>query len=529
MISNFAVKSNKDFFLEPEDSIMEGIFKQYERVIIESLISSFGLDFLVKDQYGGDVDTINNVRNIGKDKQMNYKNQLNQKTYENREKYSAADYHKGTNYQTIKKEARNNYNQFNKSVEDAYTGTELHFLGRSKGPDSKINAELDHVISSNSIHEDRGRVLSGLNGKDLANSRENLQFTNKSLNASMQDMEIPDYIEKHPELSPEVKANMMKHYNKSKSIYEAKIAKEYYTSSKFAKDITFAAGNIGARMGLREALGFVFAEMWFAVKEEFEKIDKEFDFGKLLIAIGNGIKRGFENAKGKYRDLFERFKEGALAGALSSFTTTLCNIFFTTAKNVAKVIRQSYASVVQAGKVLFINPDNLPFGERMRAIVKILATGASVVAGSLVVEALSKTPIAGIPIIGEIIQSFCGTLVTGILSCTLLYFFDRNDIMYKLVCALNNIHTIDTEVDYFYRQAEYFEKYAAELMNIDIDKFKEETLMYSNIALNITEGKNEEELNTLLKEALNLIGVKIPWEGDFGNFMNDKNLVLIFE
>lgn len=529
MKGNFAVKSNKDFFPEPEDNIMEGIFKQYERVIIESLISSFGLDFLVKDQYGGDVDTINNVSKIGKDNQMNYKNQLNQKAYENRGKYNSADYHKGTNYQMIKKEARNNYHQFNESVEDAYTGVELHFLGRSKGANPKINAELDHVISAKSIHEDRRRVLSGLNGKDLANSRENLQFTNKSLNASMQDMEIPDYIEKHPELLPEVKANMMKHYNKSKSMYEAKLARQYYTSTQFAKDMTFAAGNVGVRMGFREAVGFVFAEMWFAVKGEFGKIDEEFDFSKLLISIGNGIKLGFENAKDKYRDLFEKFKEGAIAGALSSFTTTLCNIFFTTAKNVVKVIRQSYASVVQAGKVLFINPDNLPFGERIRAIVKILATGASVVAGSIVVEALSKTPIVGIPIIGEIIQTFCGTFVTGILSCTLLYFFDRNEIMHKLVCAFNNIHTIDTEVDYFYRQAEYFEKYAAELMNIDIDKFKEETLMYSNMALSFTESKTEEELNTLLKEALNLIGVRIPWEGDFDDFMNDKNLVLVFE
>ena len=193
------------------------------------------------------------------------------------------------------------------------------------------------------------------------------------------------------------------------------------------------------------------------------------------------------------------------------------------------MIRQSYASVVQAGKVLFINPDNLPFGERIRAIVKILSTGASVVAGTLVVEAISKTPIAGIPIIGDVIQSFCGAFATGILSCTLLYFFDRSEIMNKLVSFLNNIHTIENEVNYFYRQAEYFEKYAAELMSINIDKFKEETLMYSNIVDKLTESKNEEELNILLKKALNLIGVSIPWEGDFDSFMSNKNSILVFE
>jgi len=63
----------------------------------------------------------------------------------------------------------------------------------------------------------------------------------------------------------------------------------------------------------------------------------------------------------------------------------------------------------------------------MRAVVKILSIGASVVVGVLVNEAISKTPIGAIPIAGDIIQTFCGTLVTGIMSCTLLYFLDRNE------------------------------------------------------------------------------------------------------
>ena len=73
MTGSFAIQSNNGFSPEPEDNVMDSIFKQYERVIIESLISSFGLDFLVKDQHGGDVDTIHNVRQIGKDEDMTYK------------------------------------------------------------------------------------------------------------------------------------------------------------------------------------------------------------------------------------------------------------------------------------------------------------------------------------------------------------------------------------------------------------------------------------------------------------------------
>lgn len=519
MAGCFAIQSDKDFFPEPEDNIMDSIFKQYERVIIESLISSFGLDFIVKDQHGGDVDTIHNVREIGKDKEMTYKNKTNQANYENRGKYNSGEYHNDKRY--IEKNRQIKRDKENGSLYDTYTGDKIKRNDKS---------DLDHTIAAKEIHDDPGRVLAGIKGTDLANSDENLNVTNPHTNRTKKADSMDDFLDKYgDEYTDEQKTNMRKKDAIARKSYEAKLAKAYYTSPKFAKDVTLAAGKVGVRMGIRQSLGFVFAEMWFAVKEEFEKVDKDFDFGKLLTAIGNGIKRGFENAKEKYKELFEKFKEGAIAGALSSLTTTLCNIFFTTAKNVVKVIRQSYASVVQAGKVLFINPDNLPFGERIRAIVKILATGASVVAGSLVIEALSKTPIAGIPIIGDVIQSFCGAFVTGILSCTLLYFFDRSEIMNKLVRVINNIHTIETEVNYFYRQAEYFENYAAELISIDINKFKEEILMYSNIVDDLTESKNEEELNILLKKALNLIGVSIPWEGDFDSFMSNKNSILVFE
>ena len=47
---------------DPNEPVMDLLLQQYKRVIVESLITSFGLDFLVQDQYGGDVDTIHNVR-----------------------------------------------------------------------------------------------------------------------------------------------------------------------------------------------------------------------------------------------------------------------------------------------------------------------------------------------------------------------------------------------------------------------------------------------------------------------------------
>ena len=81
-----------------EQNVYSSIFQQYEKVVIDSLITSFGLDFLVRDQHGGDVDTIHNVRKIGQDELMGYKNSSNEAAYNNRPDYDASSYHAGGNF-----------------------------------------------------------------------------------------------------------------------------------------------------------------------------------------------------------------------------------------------------------------------------------------------------------------------------------------------------------------------------------------------------------------------------------------------
>ncbi|MGL5369169.1 MAG: hypothetical protein ACRDAG_12810, partial [Cetobacterium somerae] len=429
MNQNYILNVDSDFFPEPEEQIMNSIFKQYEKVIVESLITSFGLDFIIRDQHGGDVDTIHNVRQIGKDEKMIYKNNQNKEDYNNNGEYNSYEYHHHPDYVKKNKDIKNK--KIKGELKDNYTGKNIA---------SDEKSDLDHVVSAKEIHGDRGRVLAGLNGADLANSDSNLQATTPGINRSKKADCMNAYIDKNKnKLTQQEKDKMKRADEESRKEYNVKITKEYYTSKKFAKDVGVAAGKVGIKMGARQVLGFIFSEIWFAVKEEFYNYSEEFEFENFLKSIGNSIKKGFQRAKEKYKELISKALDGALAGVLSSLTTTLCNIFFTTAKNVVKIIRQTYASLVQAIKILFINPDNLHFGERMRAVVKILAAGASVILGSLISEVIGKTSIAGIPIIGEIIQNFCGVLTTGILSCSLLYLLDRNESINKLVSFLNNL------------------------------------------------------------------------------------------
>ena len=127
---------------------------------------------------------------------------------------------------------------------------------------------------------------------------------------------------------------------------------------------------------------------------------------------------------------------------------------------------------------MFINPEDYEFGDRMRAVAKILSVGASTVVGILVNEAVANIPITTIGLMGETMPTFCGVFVTGIMSCTLLLYLDRSERINRLVKSLNDIHTVETELNYFTRQAEYFEAYAAQLMKIDLERFKRETAAF---------------------------------------------------
>lgn len=308
---------------------------------------------------------------------------------------------------------------------------------------------------------------------------------------------------------------------------------EYYCSQRFRDDTLKAAKNAGKHMALRQALGFLFANIWFEIKDEFKKEDIHFGFdielGKFFRAIGDGVKRGIE--KTKSMETVAKIIEGGVSGFLASITTTLCNIFFTTAKNIVKIIRESWASLVQALKILLINPDGYLSGDRVCASAKVLATGASVVVGSLVSGLIDATPLGKIPLIGDIAQTFVGTLISGVLACSLLYYLDNSKLVKDLVGFLNNFPTIEKSIEYFRLQADYLEEYAAKLMNIDIETFRREVNTYSEVADEIVNASSEEGLNEILNRAVKRLNLHMPWEsyGSFDNAMRDPNFVLSFK
>ena len=128
-MSDYAIRSAEGYEPDQDENVLSSIFKQYESVIVQSLITSFGLDFLVTDRHGGDVDTIHNVRQIGSDPEMQYKNAANKAAYDNRGEYNSSEYHSDSRY--ISKNREVSAQKKSGELYDSYTGEKIATLTMS--------------------------------------------------------------------------------------------------------------------------------------------------------------------------------------------------------------------------------------------------------------------------------------------------------------------------------------------------------------------------------------------------------------
>ncbi|EHK1625273.1 TPA: cobalamin adenosyltransferase, partial [Escherichia coli] len=116
--------------------------------------------------------------------------------------------------------------------------------------------------------------------------------------------------------------------------YEATINQSYYLSSKFATAVASASLNSGFRMGTRQMLGLILAEIWFELRERIPHIIRQqrnsFSAGKCLSEITSALRVCQKRVQEKFSSFLIAFKDGVIGGILSGITTTLLNIFLTT-------------------------------------------------------------------------------------------------------------------------------------------------------------------------------------------------------
>lgn len=545
MSVQFIEKLDTNIIVSNEKETKKSLFQEYERVILDSLLQTFGLDFIIQDQYGGDVDTIHNLEQVGKNPEMSIKNADTRAKYENRGDYDSHKYHSDKNYietnRTYSKERKES------GIKDAYTGETLRELH-----------DLDHIIAAKEIHDNAAVYATSLDPVSLANSEDNLVPTIASINRSKGAKNVGEFLsdwekgrplrqekikelrsktnltdkerkqlKKYEELEKLKPEEVKRLYNKSKKAMTNKLNKDYYTSSKFIGDTAKAAVSLGGKTALKQAIGFVLLEVWYAVKHRISKCNTDSikDFFKEII---EGIKTGFSNAKSKFKDMIARIKEGFLSGVISSLMTTLTNMFTTMLKGSVKILRYAGSALVQAFKVLFFDKHST-WQEKIHGVLVILATSASTIVGTMVGNYLSIN-VGQIPIVGELLVTFIQVFLSGTLSCTLIYFIDKWEIaqkIYKFIEAFD-VNLFAESVEYMKQQVAMYEAYVSKLLEIDIETVVKETAKYGRV-LTILRESDEAQINENLKVLLAEFNIELPWTGEFSSFIRDKSKKLVFQ
>lgn len=491
--------------------VFNNLFDEYWKIIIRSLITTFGLDFLVKDQHGGDVDTIHNVRNG-----VEYKNPQNKMNYENRGVYDSLGLHSDPRFRNVKKEVKNRHEFIN----DGYTPGEKIYLGKASilKKTNKVG-NLDHVVSGKEIHNDPGRVLAGLDTNDLANRPENFVFTNESLNKKMGIMPKEEFVKKYKdELTPEQIKAILSADKKARESIDADINEAYYSSDKFYQDTINAAHKVGTSMGIREALGFVMVEILFSCKNELLSVPPNSTFKDYFDALLSGVKYGVSYVAHNYQYLFKAFGEGYFAGVLSSISTTLINVFLTTDIIIAKCIRTGWITLVRASKILFFNPENLLMGDRLKATLVILSTGVNNIMGTTTAAYISKVSNLN-SVIGKKFEVFMECCISGLLSCTFLMMLDRSKFMNSVVSHFNKYASTTYNINYYCRQ---FEEIAARITEYDVDEFVNECEKINLSINNLEYTDNEEEFSSRIDKSMMDLGID---SNELDDFLNGKNKI----
>lgn len=445
---------------------------ELEKTMVNSLVTSFGLDFLLfEDKLGGDVNTTNNAR------QKIWATDDEKQRYDERGDYAEKVdvYHQHENYKATG--ARDKELQQEGKLHDEY---------RSQTMAKHEKRNLDHVIAAKEIHDDPAQVLAEMNAVDLANRSSNLQTTHETINKSKKQTPTAAYLEKLPDLIASHEAGRVRDQQrletmprktpeqqhqarqledkirkdtekietlksidsdamrakdaKARKEYNAEIDRKYYTSAKFLGSTAVAAGKAGLKMGARQMLGMIAAEFWFELRESLprilSKLRKNFKLETFLVQVRLTLRIIWKRLQLRFHDFLITFKDGVFAGVLSSLTTTLFNIFATTAKNTVKIIREVWGQLVKAVKLLAFNPEQLSLVDLCKAVIAVLSTGVATVLGTSVHAQLM--PICSFPFGGEL-ASFCGALVTGVFTLGLNYFILHSSEAQKLWDHVQNL------------------------------------------------------------------------------------------
>ncbi len=123
-----------------------------------------------------------------------------------------------------------------------------------------------------------------------------------------------------------------------------------------------------------------------------------------------------------------------------------------------------------------------------------------------------------------------GNFLMFFMRLNLIAWFRLAVLVLKEVCIRVGIAApLQAYLDAYKRINEALLTYLSELEKIDIELFKRETDEVNKVISSLEDISSKEELNKVLLETFEKMKYDKPWQGDFNEYMQDKDAVLVFQ
>lgn len=122
-----------------------------------------------------------------------------------------------------------------------------------------------------------------------------------------------------------------------------------------------------------------------------------------------------------------------------------------------------------------------------------------------------------------------GSWVNFFLRINLIAWFRLAYLVLRELCIRSNLsYSLQKQLDAYIRINEALTVYITQLQKIDFERFRRETALYRQMLKCLENVNNEKDLKVLLKIEYKAMGIALPYQGNFDEFMNDKNSILEF-
>ncbi len=393
---------------------MDDIFSQCRDVAIQRAMASF---FLTGTMEAIDRNSEAKYENLS-ESYIDYTDRTNVRGHEN---YA--------NMNDIRKDARDTFS----FVEDGYN------KGNQTSP---YDVDIEHVVSAKEIYGST-MIKAGTNDDqflDVVNDKDNLIFTNSSVNRSKKEVPLTEVLERSEPHPTKEGVRVLTIGGETHEVSEADCqealerAEASLDSHKVeaAKEIGFTAVKTGAAMAVQQVVGMMVVETIDIFMEELQRFCKEFKLFDEKGVVGN-VKELQQRLTQKLSQRFEERQiwakartlgiEAGVSGALSVIPQILISMVTKMPAFVLGMIREGTLSCVRSVRVLASNDPN-----KLQSISIIMASTASAVVG-LYVSRVISTGLAGVPLLNRFnsqITSILSGLVVTAVPLVAIYTFDQN-------------------------------------------------------------------------------------------------------